>query len=127
MNFVFNKKTITLVFSITAISIPIILTSCSSSTKSQTDVGNGLFALPTYGNETTDYSKTPNPIIRDNNYQAKDQIQFISERTFSLKMISRPDDNGGRSVGYGTGWLFAKDLSPNSNNLTYYLDRKSVV
>lgn len=120
MNFVFNKKTITFVLSSIAISIPIVLTSCSSSSWQDKTSKDNLFSLPTYGNETPDYSKTPNP-VKKNNQQKKDPIQFISERTFSLKMISHPDVDGRRSVGYGTGWLFAKDQSLSTNNLTYYL------
>lgn len=50
----------------------------------------------------------------DNNPNPKN-IKFISERSFSLRF----DSNG--ELGYGTGWLFAKDPSVQNNNFTYYV------
>lgn len=56
--------------------------------------------------------ETPNP----------NGIQYISERTFSLRISGKEIDSSGTkfSTIYGTGWLFAKDTTAN-NNFTYYL------
>lgn len=57
--------------------------------------------------------ETPNP----------NGIQYISERSFSLKIsgIYSNESSTRTSTVYGTGWLFAKDTTPNNNNFTYYV------
>lgn len=99
-----------------SLSIPILATSCASTSNSFNNID--LYKLPNYKNVNPDYNITPNPQSEIKKYESIDHTQFISERTFSLKMVSEPDLNGTRSIGYGTGWLFAKDTN---SELTYYL------
>lgn len=108
-----TKNKVSLIFSasLLVLSLPIILTSCSLF---ETNVKNP--------NKTPWDSNSPNNndnINNDNSSslnspEVMDKMQFISERSFSLKFTSYTSKN----IGYGTGWIFAKD---NSNIDTYYI------
>lgn len=66
---------------------------------------DGLINIIT-GNNNTQVVNSPNP----------SGMKYISERSFSMRF--RSDKN---EVGFGTGWLFAKDESVGNNDLTYYV------
>lgn len=105
-----------------SLSFPFILSSCSINSGNNFYNNIDLYKLPTYSNTATaNYNVTPNPQNKSENYENINNLKFISERTFSLKMVSKPNSSGARSIGYGTGWLFAKDMSSKANQLTYYL------
>lgn len=68
-------------------------------------LGVGIFSSQNSQFDKNNIDDNPNP----------KNIKFISERSFSLRF----DSNG--KLGYGTGWLFAKDPSAENNNFTYYV------
>lgn len=65
---------------------------------------DGLINMIT-NNSSSQIVNSPNP----------NGMKYISERTFSMRFRSKNE------VGFGTGWLFAKDESAGNNGLTYYV------
>lgn len=107
-----NKK-IFLVFgiSLVSLSIPFYLTSCSLFSNKIDDKINQPQDKPSEDNNLPP-SDIINPTISD--YEKINNMQFISERTFSLKFTSYES----RNVGYGTGWIFGKDMLESNS---YYI------
>lgn len=108
------KKSKILLFGIPLLmaSIAMITTSCSlfNFGNPNDNTNNKPNVLPN-GNDVNNSSNNP---LLSTDYEKINHMQFISERSFSLKFISNQSNN----VGYGTGWIFAKD---NSKQESYYI------